>query len=67
MVTRKPIVRIDGRNQQLPAGDVLAGVVQRLPVFQTDAAAVLIDLSVKAEGAALSVHQSSGEIVEVPL
>lgn len=67
MATRKPIVRVNGRNQQLPAGDVLAGVMQRLPVFQTDVAAVLIDLSAKASGSVLPVDQSSGEIVEVPL
>lgn len=67
MVTRRPIVRVNGKNQQLPTGDVLAGVVQRLPVYQTDVAAVLIELSVKAAGAVLPVYQSSGALVEVPL
>lgn len=67
MATRRPLVRVDGRIQQLPAGDVLAGGEQRLPVFQTDVALVLIDLNVRPEGAVLPVYQSNGEIVEVPL
>lgn len=67
MATRRPLVRIDGRIRQLPAGDVLAGGEMRLPVFQTDVALVLIDLSVKSEGVSLPVYQSNGEIVEVPL
>lgn len=34
MATRRPLVRIDGRIRQLPAGDVLAGVAMRLPCFR---------------------------------
>lgn len=67
MAKRRPLVRIDGRIRQLPAGDVLAGGEMRLPVFQTDVALVLIDLNARPEGAALPVYQSNGEIVEVPL
>lgn len=69
MVTRRPLVRITGKTRQLPAGDVLAGIEQRFPVYQANSnvAVVLIDMVVKAEGAVLPVHQTSGNVVEVPL
>lgn len=69
MAVRRPLVRVNGRSRQLPDGDTLAGVVQRLPVYQAGSsiAAVLIDLTVKSDGAALPVYQASGNVVEVPL
>ena len=66
MVMRKPIVRIGGRNQQLPVGDVLAGVVQRLPVFQTDTAAVLIEL-IAGSTWTWPVYDAAGVAVQVGL
>ncbi len=67
MATRRPLVRVNGRIRQLPAGDVLAGGELRLPVFLTEVALVLVDLNVRPKGGALPVYQSNGEMVEVPL
>lgn len=70
MATRRPLVRISGRTQQLPAGDVLAGVAQSLPVYQSDQSdqsIVLISLTSKIQGYVLPVYQAAGAIIEVPL
>lgn len=69
MATRRPLVRVGGKTRQLPEGDTLAGLVQRLPVYQAGSsiAAVLINLTVKSDGAALPVYQAAGNVVEVPL
>ncbi|MBI1625162.1 hypothetical protein [Comamonas suwonensis] len=47
-------------------GDVLAGVVQRLPVFQTDTAAVLIEL-IAGSTWTLPVYDAAGVAVQVGL
>ena len=67
MAARRPIVRVNGRNQQLPAGDVLAGVAQSLPVYLADQRLVLISLNSKIQGYALPVYQAAGAVIEVPL
>lgn len=67
MATRRPLVRISGRTRQLPAGDVLAGVAQSLPVYQSDQSLVLIALTSKIQGYVLPVYQAAGAVVEVPL
>ena len=67
MATRRPLVRVNGRTRQLPAGDVLAGVAQSLPVYQTNQTFVLISLTSKIQGYVLPVYQAAGAIVEVPL
>lgn len=66
MAVRRPIVRIAGRNQQLPADDTLAGVTQKLPVYQTDMAAVLIDL-VAGSPWTLPVYNQVGAAIQVGL
>ena len=67
MATRRPLVRVAGRTRQLPAGDVLSGVAQSLPVYQTNQAFVQIGLTSKIQGYVLPVYQVAGTIVEVPL
>lgn len=36
MANRRPIVSVDGRRRQLPAGDTLAGVPLALPVYTAE-------------------------------
>lgn len=66
MVMRRPLVRINGQTQQLPTGDSLAGVSLKFPVYQTNTAAVLIDL-VAGSPWTLPVYNQAGAAVQVGL
>lgn len=66
MATRKPLVLVSGVMQELPAADSLNGVTAKLPVYQTDAAAVLIDL-VAGSTWTLPVYNAAGTAVQVGL
>ena len=62
MATRRPLVRVNGRNRQLPAGDVITGVPQKIPVYTAAGLAI----SITAIDAVLPVYLASGEVVGVP-
>lgn len=61
MVSRRPLVRISGKTQQLPEGDFLAGTEFHLPVYQSQVAAVLVGLMPAGRGMTLAVYDQSGE------
>lgn len=52
--------------RELPAGDSISGVTLKVPVYQNDAAAVLIDL-VALSPWALPVYNQAGTAVQVGL
>lgn len=52
--------------RELPAGDSLNGVTLKIPVYQTDAASVLIDL-VASSTWTLPVYNAAGVAVQVGL
>lgn len=66
MATRNALVLVNGVLQELPAGDSLTGVTLKVPVYQTDAAAVLIDL-VASSNWTLPVYNAAGVAVQVGL
>lgn len=66
MATRNALVLVSGVMRELPAGDSLAGVTLKVPVYQTDAAAVLIDLAAGSTWT-LPVYNAAGTAVQVGL
>lgn len=62
MTTRKPIVLINGRAQELPVGDVITGGV--FPFFKADGTPNPISLT--AAGA-LPFFKASGTASDIPL
>lgn len=52
--------------RELPASDSLNGVTLKVPVYQTDAAAVLIDL-VAGSNWTMPVYNAAGTAVQVGL
>ena len=66
MATRNPLVLVSGVLRELPAGDSLTGVTLKVSVYQTEAAAVLIDL-VAGSNWTLPVYNAAGIAVQVGL
>lgn len=64
MAVRRPLVRSSGRNQQLPAGDVIAGLPLGLNVHQSDGTAVSLALDSLY---LLPVTTTGGAVVKVGL
>lgn len=66
MASHNPLVLVSGVMRELPAGDSLNGVTLKLPVYQTNAAVVLIDL-VAGSTWTLPVYNAAGAAVQVGL
>lgn len=45
MVARRPIVSVDGRRRQLPAGDTLLGVPAYMPAYHANGALLRLALN----------------------
>jgi hypothetical protein len=63
-VIRRPLVRRNGRNQQLPAGDMIAGVPVAMPAFQAGGLMLRMALTVNYS---LPVLTAAGATLNVPV
>lgn len=66
MATRNALVLVNGVLRELPAGDSLNGVTLKVPVYETETAAVMIDL-VAGYTWTLPVYNAAGVAVQVGL
>lgn len=64
MATRKPLVLVDGKPQQLPEGDRLLGASHFLPVGLASGGHALVKVT---EQATIRVGLAAGDSVEVPV
>lgn len=64
MAARKPLVLVDGKPQQLPDDDVVAGFPLFVPIGLAAGGVLAVPLTVKA---ALSVGLAEGGAVQVPV